>query len=178
MLAAFPIAGFHAMTEADLAKVVCNTLVEETGYLMAWIGQSSDDEAKSVLCTASAGDAFGYLDGARIGWGENEHGLGPTGEAIRTGRSQINQDFLANPLVSLWKDTATVSGFRSSIAVPIKHGSQVCGVLSVYSAEPNGFHKTESRLLELLASDLATRFLEIRRANQTARGSVTGNAGP
>lgn len=171
VLTTYPHSRIHSMGEMELTNYVCKALVDEGGYLMVWIGYMQDDDLKSVHCTASAGDSKHYLRQARISWGDNRYGYGPTGRAIRTGQAQINQDFQTNPQVAPWQELAAEHGFRSSMAVPLKVDSEIIGVLSAYASAPNSFQETEIRLLELIAADLAVRIIQIRTTSETPRTS-------
>ncbi len=104
---------------------------------------------------AKAGDDGGHLEAARISWGNDERGQGPTGRAVRTGRPQVNRDFLTDPTVAAWRDLALSAGARSSVSLPLKDGSGVFGVLSVYAAEADAFDVDELGLLEELANEMS-----------------------
>ena len=57
-------------------------------------------------------------------------------------------------------------GMLSELAVPIRIGSKVLGVLNVESRRVNAFDRNDSRLLEILASHAATAISNIRRQDQ------------
>jgi PAS domain S-box-containing protein len=116
---------------------------------------AEEDEEKTVRPAAQCGFEAGYLEGANISWGDSERGRGPIGIAVRTGITQINQDFLSNPLLALWRDAALTRGYRSSIALPLKAGGRTFAVLAIYSSVADSFNSEEVALLEELADDLA-----------------------
>jgi diguanylate cyclase (GGDEF)-like protein len=101
------------------------------------------------------GDDSDYLSGVGIRWSDTEQGRGPTGTAIRTGLTDINQDYRTNPNMALWREAALASGYLSSIALPLKNRTHVLGALTIYAAEADVFGVEEVRLLEELANDLA-----------------------
>ncbi|MBI5918209.1 MAG: EAL domain-containing protein [Nitrosomonadales bacterium] len=145
----------HAVDESCLLAEICRLVVEQGGYRMAWVGYAEHDEQQTVRPVAQFGDTAGYLGRAKIFWSDSEQGRGPTGTAIRTGVTDINQDFSSSSRMALWREAALAQGYRSSIALPLAGGKRVLGALTIYSAEPEVFGQDEVRLLEELANDLA-----------------------
>jgi hemerythrin-like metal-binding protein/PAS domain S-box-containing protein len=142
--------------ESQLLNHICRLVVESGGYVMAWVGYADNDPQKSVHPVARSGYEEGYLDNVRISWNHDvDIGRGPTGSAIWSGQTQINQDVESNPGLSPWRTAATQRGYRSSIALPLRHDDSVFGALTIYAAEPQAFGKDEIALLEELASNLS-----------------------
>jgi hypothetical protein len=57
----------RARNEGDLVQQVCAAVVEDGGYLFAWVGYAkADDDLQPV---AVAGEDSGYLDGS-IAWND------------------------------------------------------------------------------------------------------------
>ncbi len=155
MLSDCNMALVHAEEEPMLLAEICRLVVEQGGYQMAWVGFAEQDADKSVRSVAQYGDECDYLGRLKISWADTEPGQGPTGTAIRTGRSDVNQDYLINPRVDLWREAALACGFRSSIALPLISKKQVLGALTIYSSDSKAFGSDEMELLEELANDLA-----------------------
>ncbi len=146
----------RAGNEQKLLDDICHAVCEKAGYRMAWVGFVEHDEAKTVRPVAWAGVDNGYVAALDVSWADTERGRGPTGTAIRTGRTEVCQDFVADPSVALWREMAVERGYRSSVALPLKDDKgQTFGTLTIYSCEPNFFTQEEARLLEELAGDLA-----------------------
>jgi len=147
---------FQATDEQELLNKVCHLIVHSGGYLMAWIGVAGNDPEKQVRPIAQSGYEDDYLDTIKISWdGKQEIGRGPTGTAIRTLTTQVNQNCLTNPVMLPWREAAAKRGYQSSIAVPLVGRDQVYGALTVYAAEPEAFSHEEVGLLEELAQNLA-----------------------
>ncbi len=147
---------FCSQNEADLLKAVCTLIVDIGEYRMSWIGYAQDDADKSVKPAALHGVEQGYLDDRRFSWDENSPvGRGPTGHAIRTGKPQINQNFLTNPNLAPWREAALQRRYQSSIALPLIDTTGVFGALMIYAVEPDAFSTREVELLEGLAKNLA-----------------------
>ena len=155
----------RATDEPALLKEICRIVCEEAGYHMAWVGYAEHDEAKSVRPVAWAGAEEGYLATADITWADTDHGRGPAGTAIRSGKSCYVQDYAVEPRSAPWRENAAQRGFRSGIVLPLKdeHGA-VFGCLCIYSGQPNAFTSEEIRLLEELAGDLAFGIVTLRSA--------------
>jgi len=144
----------RAADEQALLNEVCHHLVEAGGYRLAWVGYKEDDEARSVRPVARAGYEEGYLEGARVTWADNEHGQGPTGRAIRTGRYCAARNIFTEPSYAPWCEQATLHGFASSIALPLLNKGKPFGALNLYSARPDAFDEMETNLLSELTNDL------------------------
>ena len=157
----------QATCELTLLKDVCRIVCHEAGYRMAWAGYAENDEAKSVRPVAWAGYEDGYLATANISWADTGHGRGPTGTAIRSGKTAFSQDLATDLQTAPWRENALRRGYCSSIALPLKdeQGSPL-GVLTIYSAETGAFTPAEIALLEELAADLAYGITALRIRNE------------
>lgn len=145
----------HAVEEQALLSEICRLLVEQGGYRMAWVGYAEHDAGKAVRVVAQYGNGAEYLEAQTISWTDTELGRGPTGTAIRTGKTDINQDYQTNPRMKPWREAALASGYRSSIGLPLPGKKRELGALTIYSADTNAFGHDEVKLLEELANDLA-----------------------
>ena len=152
----------HATDEDRLLRDMCHVLIEQGGYRLAWIGFVEQDAAKSVRPMAHAGLDEGYIEVLKVTWADSDRGRGPTGMAIRNGKTQLIQNTLTDPVFAPWREEAIRRGYKSKISLPLRNGDEVFGVLSIYSAEVNAFTKEEIALLEELANDLAFGILTLR----------------
>lgn len=142
----------HAITEKELFQVCCEAIAGAGGYPLAWLGLANDD--KSVAIAAQAGDAVQYLQGLTVSWGDVPEGRGPTGMAIRSGATQVNNDLQANEAYMPWVERARAHRLASSLALPIRANGTILGALSVYSRVPHAFKQPEIALFEELAADI------------------------
>jgi len=83
---------------------------------------------------------------------------GLTARAARTGRPVLVADVTKDPAY-----IKTVSGIRSELAVPMKIGKTILGVLNVESKRPNAFDAKDVELLEILASHTAIAMMSLER---------------
>ncbi len=151
-----------AQDENSLFVNVCRLAIK-VGYIMAWVGLANSDEQKSVSPVAHAGAVDGYLKNIKISWGNDEYGKGPTGTSIREVRTVVNQNFLTNPAMLPWRDSAIKIGYQANIALPIIYPEVgAIAALTIYAIEPNSFNAEEVALLEELAKLLAFGISAVR----------------
>jgi len=148
--------------EKELVQAVCQLILDEGGYRMAWVGYVDRDGAQLVRPVGSAGFEDGYLDRAGITSADTERGRGPTGTAIRECRPCMGSDFLTEPSLAPWREEALRRGFRSSIALPLVSQGRAFGALTIYSELPSGFDPEQQTLLGELAGDLSFGIMSVR----------------
>ncbi|HQT95022.1 MAG TPA: PAS domain S-box protein [Thermoanaerobaculaceae bacterium] len=137
-----------------LVHEACRILVEHGEFRMAWIG-FADEASGTVVPAASVGFADGYLDSITIRFDDTPLGHGPTGTAIREGRTVVVNDWETDKRVAPWREAATRRHYSSSAACPLSVGGKVIGALSVYMDETAAFDAEETVLLGELAGDVA-----------------------
>ena len=153
----------RATDEQSLLEEICRIVVEEAGYRLAFVAYAEHDEAKSVRPVAWTGTDEGYLATAGITWADTERGCGPTGTAIRSGKTCCIQDLAMDPRIAPWRESTLQRGFRSGIALPLKdEHDKAFGSLTICSALPDAFTAEEVRLLEELAGDMAFGIVTLR----------------
>jgi len=159
--------------ESRLYEEVCRIAVERAAFLLAWVGVA-DRASGRVDVAARAGAAQGYLEGIDIRCDDSPRGGGPTGTAIREGRTVAIGDFATDPRLALWRDAGAAHGVRSSAATPIRRGDTVIGALTLYSSKPHTFDAEIVALLEEMAADIgfALKTLDDRRRSDAAEEAV------
>jgi len=160
----------RATEERELMEKICRTVAEAEGYLMAWVGLAEKDSNQTVRPVAQWGHEKGYLETLRLSWGDNEHGRGPTGIAIRSGQPCIVQHILTDPKWEIWREKALRFGYASSISLPLADDSGVFGALVIFAGEPEAFNTREVQLLEGLAEDLSYGITTLRMRKERDRG--------
>lgn len=145
-----------AADQQSMLETVCQALVENAAYKMAWVGPKRDDADGWVHPVASAGDREGYLGRTRFSWYENRpEGQGPAGQAIRKGEPIVMRDLQNNPAFVPWRAAALQSGFEALVALPLMLHGQTWGVICVYAPEFDAFDADEMALLRELSHNLA-----------------------
>lgn len=166
----------HATNEKELFQSICQAIVQQRGYKLAWVGYVRHDESKSIEIVAHTDhQAEDYLDALKLTWAPSERGMGPSGRAVRSGVTQLCNDMAHDPYFSPWREAALQHGFASSIVLALKDANaEVFGILNVYAAEPNAFIPSEISLLEEMAGDLAfgVRTLHVRAERDLAQQKI------
>lgn len=108
-----------------------------------------DPTADVLVCEGATGDTRGLLPGLTIRRGERI-----TGWCAANCRTSINSD-AALDLFQI--ADAFVPRLQSTIAVPLRDGEQVVGVLTGYSTDPNAFNDAHRYVVERLSVALAGR---------------------
>ena len=152
----------RAANEENLLHSICQIIVEEGGYRLAWVGIATQDEKKAVIPVAQAGYEDGYLESLNITWDDTERGRGPTGTAIRIKKPSIAKDIFHDPKFAPWRAEATKRGYASSIAIPLIDNDRALGALNIYATEADAFNEEEVKLLAQLADDLSFGIMALR----------------
>jgi signal transduction histidine kinase len=149
--------------ERDLLSAICRIIVEVGGYRLAWVGFAEDDAKKTVRPVARAGFEDGYLDTVEISWADNQRGRGPTGAAVRTGKTSINRNTLEGVDYAPWRAEALKRQFASSVSIPLSLEGNTCfGALTIYSDRIDAFDGDEVSLLETLSKNISYGIGSIR----------------
>lgn len=148
--------------EMELLQAICRIITHVGGYRMAWVGYRGEDKEKRVRPMAQVGFEEGYLDSITVTWGDDTHGHGPIGTAIKTRKPSFMNDIANNPAFAPWREAALKRGYASCIGIPLTDGEDVVGSLNIYSSEKDAFDGEEIKLLEELGDDLAFGIMMIR----------------
>jgi PAS domain S-box-containing protein len=139
---------------------------------MAWIGRA-EPHTHLVKPIAYWGFEDGYLDSVTISAEDIPEGRGPTGTAIREGRHDISNNF-DDPRVRIWRSEALKRDYHSYAAFPLKIGTRVIGVLTLYAKERDFFDDEEIQLIKQLVDDVvfAIEFMEHEKQRRKAENSL------
>ncbi len=157
-----------ADSASGMQQAICDQIASTAGYRLVWIGEALLDADKSIRILCHAGHNEGYLQHLHLSWGEGAWSNGPSGLAIKSGRPQINQNFLADRQMSPWRELAERNQLRASMALPIANAPDQTLVLTLYAETSNAFDADEVRLLEDLAHKVSYG-LGILRAREENR---------
>ena len=160
----------HAVDESAFLQKICDLLIEEGGYRMAWIGYQGEGGDKRVLPLVHAGHEDGYLSAMNATWQDVELGQGSAATAIRTRSCCIHNDICTHPDFIPLREEALKRGYSSAIAFPLVADEQCFGVLTIYASERDVFIDGEIKLLKELADDLAFGILMIRMRVERRKG--------
>lgn len=136
-----------------LFRRVCQALVEEGGFGMAWIGWRSA-RTQQLVPVGQWGEEGEYRSGIEVYTDDRPHGRGPSGTAFRDGVPYICNDAFNDPSTVPWRAEFERRGLLASAAFPIRRSGRIRGVLAVYAKEVGFFRDKEIALLEEVAADL------------------------
>jgi GAF domain-containing protein len=132
------IEGMGSNLDAALQLIAerCRTFTRATGSAIAL------SENREMLCRASSGDAppVGVTLDVTSGF---------SGYCARTGYLQRCDDTETDPRVD--RESCRLLGIRSMIAVPIRLGDVVIGLLEVFSSTAHAFNERDGTILQRLA---------------------------
>jgi putative nucleotidyltransferase with HDIG domain len=144
----------RSVNKEDLLRDICQIIVKEGNYSMAWVGLAVDDDSKSIKLLAKSGNTDGYFENVNMNWSKEKNGSCPEGTVIRTGKPYVVKDILSNPDVMPWRGEALKQGFSSLVSLPLMSNGHPFGTLSIYSNETDVFNDEEVDLLKRLADNL------------------------
>jgi hypothetical protein len=118
-------------------------------------GDSGTIIARTMTCRASAGLSAPPV-GARL-----QVGSGFSGECVRTGSALRCDDTELDERVDA--QTCRGLGIRSMLAVPIRSGAKLIGLIEVFSGTRAAFHENDSTALQRFAETIAAAINRIKR---------------
>jgi PAS domain S-box-containing protein len=145
----------HAATEAVLFAEICQAIISEGGYPLAWVGVAEHDAAKTIKPLFRAGIKRDYLENIPLSWAAEAKVLGPAGKAIQSGETVVVNELMSDAHFDPWRERALAAGFAASIALPLITETGIWGVLCIYAQNSGAFNGEEVQLLKGLANDLA-----------------------
>lgn len=155
-----------------LLRGICNAVVSQSSYLLAWIGGTGDTPQDRLRVLAAAGVNAANANELYISVNaQDARGRGAIGNAIRTHEIQIIPDTHTSAAYHPWSRWADRNGIRSVIAIPFTMPDQSCAILAVYAPEPNSFNRMTIKVFSHLARKLehGLKSLEQQEALKTER---------
>jgi two-component system, cell cycle sensor histidine kinase and response regulator CckA len=144
----------HSTNQEDLFYLICKRVVEQGKFLMAWVGLV-DEVTHKVNPICHFGDEQGYLTNIFISTDDITEGRGPTGTSIRENRVNYINNFLTDERIQPWSKSTSKSGFKSSVALPLRLRDKVIGALTMYSRESDFFDAEQLELMDEMADDIS-----------------------
>jgi PAS domain S-box-containing protein len=156
-----------AKDERHLIKEICERMVTEGGYCLAWFGFADPDGECTVRPVAWAGLEQGYLEQLQQSRDENELGHGASAPALQTETPVVIRDIRKHSGIAGWGMEAVKRGYAACAALPLRVENKTPAVLMVYAAEPGSFDAAEMELLadvsHLLSYGIDARRMRLAR---------------
>ncbi|HET6146410.1 MAG TPA: EAL domain-containing protein [Polyangia bacterium] len=152
-----------------LLRLVCEDIAATMNYALVWVALKSSDGSAPIL--ASGGRAAAALEGCSVRWDDSPAGAGPTGTAMRTGKTQ---SFALTGLAGTDSiDRSLAAGIVHATAIPLMTPDAIMGVLCVSSGEAG---PPDSQLLAALESFAGRLSLALQIAEHQALLALQGAA--
>ena len=153
-----------------LFERVCQALVNDGGFSMAWIG-SVDPITGVVTPAASCGDV-GHLEGLVISTQDALAWQPPTARAVRLGEAQICNDLRLENVTDQFRERWNSHNLRSCAAFPVPSQDRVVASMSVFADETDYFQEREVGLLLEAASDISFALGNLERERKRKQAEL------
>jgi PAS domain S-box-containing protein len=153
----------RAGSERELMEEVCRIAVDHGGFRLAWVGlpeAGGEGHALRPVAMHGADLAAGQAPGA--GWSDAGRPDGLAATALRTGQPCVVNDLAHDARASQDREAVHRLGYGAGIALPISHGGDRLGALTLLAAEPDAFDAPVVLLLQQLVDDLAFGLVALR----------------
>jgi PAS domain S-box-containing protein len=161
----------HARDQQQLLDEICEVVVQDGGYRMAWVAAAPGPPDNWAHALASCGATSDYLEVPCLRYNASADSplLVPT--AIRTGQPAVCRDTATDPRSASLREECHDCGFASIIALPLLVEGKVFGALAIYAAETDAFDAPEVELLRELAGNVGfgLESLQARRQKEVAQ---------
>ena len=154
----------HIDDRMKLVQEVCRIMVQEAGFVMAWVG-FEDPDTHRINRIAASGIVDDFFVKIRSVSDDTVNGEGPTVSAIRKGKYSICNDIHAYPGMARWEAEAIMKGYRAAAAFPLGSGKAMPGAITLYSREKDHFTSDEIRLVNEISDDVSC-VLKTREAEE------------
>jgi len=159
----------HSSHQEELFDSLCQDIVKFTGFELAWIGLANK-ETETFNIVSTAGNAREYLQSLHLSINpDSPLSRGPAGQAYLRGEIQYFIDFQKSKQSSPWHNAAKEFHLASSVGIPLQKGSEVIGVLTIYSNSQTFFNEDTKKLLQEMQLDInfaLENFAKAKRAKE------------
>src|SRR5262249_45259618 len=157
----------QAADEHDLLQSVCNTLVHNCGFRLAWFGSTAPDTSNSLRLVAQAGDQDGFLQ-------ETSCAETPATMAIEAGEPCWIQAIADSPFVVPIRAAALKRGYTAVLSLPFKADGRLFGALTIYADDPGKLDEPSVERLREWSELFALR-VKTLRSHEERDGADTLN---
>ncbi|MEO5332624.1 MAG: PAS domain S-box protein [Magnetococcus sp. YQC-5] len=151
-----------ATHEKQTLEQMCQVLVQEAGYCLAWVGWVEEGEQQRLIPMAQYGFDTDYLQQLHLTLANAPPGNGSMEKVFQTGTAFLVHNLHKNSDSCPWQKMAKKKGYTSRIAIPMKMRGKPCGVLNLYTLQPGRFDSFEIECLSDLANQMAEGIARLR----------------
>jgi putative nucleotidyltransferase with HDIG domain len=161
-----------ARTEQELLERICHDIVEEGGYLAAWIGFSGPEGDKYLRTGAAYSKSEDETH--RIDWNKAGNGLEPVINAVREDRVLVINDTALEEVHHHLGAQAAKFGYRSVVILPLHLEGKPFGALILCACEANEFGSVQVNYLKETALDTSFGIEMLRTKGEKNRLALLG----
>ena len=159
----------RSATESELLNTMCQSAVNEGGYLLCWYARPGAEDPHHFTRAASSEEHRTYADSAQFSIDGEMGARSPVGAAWRSGQTVVVNDRLNDGRFVELDADARSRGFRASIALPIRCAGVLDGVVVVEAADVGDFDASVVNVLEELAAQIGFGLQRLREHDRLLR---------
>ncbi|HEY5304568.1 MAG TPA: PAS domain S-box protein, partial [Acidimicrobiales bacterium] len=148
--------------EQEFLNTMCQSAVNEGGYLLSWYARPAMEIEDHFSCVASSFEHRFYAESVNLSFGDDATGRNPAGAAWRSGQTVVVNDRLSDRRFAEIDSEARVRGFRATIALPVRCARVLDGVLIVEAPEAGAFDAAVASVFEELAAQIGFGIQRLR----------------
>ncbi len=148
--------------EQELLSTMCQSAVNEGGYLLSWYARPAHGIEDHFSCVASSFEHRFYAESVNLSFRDDATGRNPAGAAWRSGQTVVVNDRINDRRFNEIDTEAQVRGFRATIALPVRCARVLDGVLIVEAPEAGAFDPAVASVLEELAAQIGFGIQRLR----------------
>ncbi len=149
----------HILAEQPLSIIfqyLCDELVHSVGYPVAAVVLKEAEGSVAIM--AQAGVKEEYVRTLNIRWDDSPEGQGAVGEAIRSGKPQV-QNLIDNFQFEPWWIYYKELNLKSIATFPLRAHGQCLGAIALYTHLPDYFNSVRIERLQSLAEQITMALL-------------------
>ena len=159
----------RAKSRAQLFELVCEAAANGGRFTSTTVALARPP-GDQLHIVASAGPTAETTRGVRLSMDETRpEGRGLAGNAFRTRKACVSNDYLTDARVSAFHAIVRVDGARSGAAFPLLVRGQAVGVMIYISAEKDAFTPEYAELLQRLADNVSYALENFDRADEKTK---------
>lgn len=160
----------HARTEKEVLSGICDSLVKDGGYALAYVGQAKSHQSGRLKPLAIAGEASNYLKDAEATHRPKTFDHAAIELSLRTGRQHQSAISIFPGDFSTPASSAEKYHFQAVIIFPLTiSGKKPEAYLAIYSVETECFDDAETRLLQRMADNIVHGIRALREKSRRRR---------
>jgi PAS domain S-box-containing protein len=171
VISTFSQAAVKAQTPEDLFRLVCDVLVKEGKFEVAYIGFQNNYQ-NLVEITHYAGEQTDIAPGVEFSLDALYQDNNPLSEVIRGNQIITRNQIDAFKTSTGWEAWAGKRGYLSVAGFPVIFSGEVIGGLIVYSSNENFFDQEEIQLLQEISSTLTFSIDSMKSDDQRKKAEI------